>query len=90
MSEICVKAGKVKIGGGNAVSIQSMTNTDTADVSATKAQIKALVAAGCDIVRLAVRDMRDVEACKIMCLVSTYLSSPTFNSITGLRWHVRI
>lgn len=64
MSEICVKAGKVKIGGGNAVSIQSMTNTDTADVSATKAQIKALVAAGCDIVRLAVRDMRDVEACK--------------------------
>ncbi len=59
-----VKIGKTEIGGGNAVAVQSMTNTDTSDYVATSAQISALAAAGCDIVRLAVRDLRDVETCK--------------------------
>ena len=58
--EICV--GGVKIGGGAPVSIQSMTNTPTHDVEATLAQIQALTAAGCEIVRLAVPDMAAARA----------------------------
>ena len=41
-----VKAGNVLIGGGAPVSVQSMTNTDTADVEATLSQIRALTVAG--------------------------------------------
>ena len=51
-----VQAGSVLIGGGSPVSIQSMTNTDTRDVSATLDQIKQLAAAGCDLVRISVYD----------------------------------
>lgn len=43
--------GSVKIGGGNPIAIQSMTNTDTADVASTVEQIRRLEEAGCDIVR---------------------------------------
>ena len=49
--------GDVPIGDGAPVSVQSMTNTKTTDTGATVAQINALQAAGCDIVRLAVPDM---------------------------------
>ena len=49
-----VKAGHVAIGGGAPVSVQSMTNTDTADVEATLSQIRALAIAGADIVRVSV------------------------------------
>jgi (E)-4-hydroxy-3-methylbut-2-enyl-diphosphate synthase len=49
-----VQVGKVKVGGGAPVSVQSMTKTDTRDVRATVAQIWALEAAGCEIVRVAV------------------------------------
>ncbi len=51
-----VMAGNVKIGGGAAVTVQSMTNTDTRDLQATAAQIKRLAEAGCDIVRVSVYD----------------------------------
>lgn len=51
-----VMAGNVKIGGGAAVSVQSMTNTDTRDFEATSAQIQRLAVAGCDIVRISVYD----------------------------------
>ena len=51
-----IKVGNVKIGGGAPVSVQSMLNTKTTDVKACLAQIDALRAAGCDIVRLAVPD----------------------------------
>lgn len=51
-----VFVGGVPVGGGNAVSVQSMTNTDTRDAAATVAQIHAFEAAGCDIVRVAVPD----------------------------------
>ncbi len=54
-----VLAGGLPIGGGAPVSVQSMTNTDTRDVPATLAQIRALADAGCDLVRVAVHD----EAC---------------------------
>lgn len=52
-----LNVGAVPLGGGAPVSIQSMTNTPTHDVEATLAQIRALAAAGCDIVRVAVPDM---------------------------------
>ena len=54
-----VWAGKVAIGGGTAVSVQTMTNTDTRDVAATLDQIRRMAAAGADIVRVSVYD----EAC---------------------------
>ncbi len=49
-----VTIGSRVIGGGNPILIQSMTNTKTEDVKATVAQIQALEAAGCEIIRCAV------------------------------------
>jgi (E)-4-hydroxy-3-methylbut-2-enyl-diphosphate synthase len=57
-----ITVGGVKIGGGAPVTIQSMTNTPTHDVEKTLSQIRALAAAGCDIVRVAVPDMAAAEA----------------------------
>jgi len=57
-----VRVGNVYIGGDAPVSIQSMTNTKTSDVKATVGQIKELEKAGCDIVRVAVRDMQSALA----------------------------
>ena len=54
-----VSIGRLTMGGHNPVWVQSMTNTDTRDVQATLAQIRALANAGCDIVRVSVYD----EAC---------------------------
>lgn len=50
------------MGGRAPVSIQSMTNTDTRDVAATTAQIRALQQAGCEIVRVAVPDAQAAQA----------------------------
>lgn len=57
-----VKIGDRKIGGGNPVLIQSMTNTKTEDVKATVAQIERLTKAGCEIVRCTVPTMEAAEA----------------------------
>src|SRR2546427_1637984 len=46
--------GGIPIGGGSPIVVQSMTNTDTADVAATVAQVKALAYAGPELVRLTV------------------------------------
>lgn len=59
-----VTCGGVKIGGGAPVSIQSMTNTNTADVRASLRQIDALTEAGCEIIRLAVPNMDAALALK--------------------------
>ncbi|MCD7866867.1 MAG: flavodoxin-dependent (E)-4-hydroxy-3-methylbut-2-enyl-diphosphate synthase [Clostridiales bacterium] len=59
-----VQIGNRKIGGGNPILIQSMTNTRTEDVSATVQQILALEAAGCDIIRCAVPTMEAAAALK--------------------------
>ena len=56
-----VRIGRVCIGGDHPIAIQSMTNTDTKDIAATVAQIKALATAGCDIVRLTVPDLEAAE-----------------------------
>ena len=57
-----ITIGNKKIGGGNPVLIQSMTNTKTEDVEATVAQILELEAAGCDIIRCAVPTMEAAKA----------------------------
>jgi len=49
-----ITIGNIKIGGGNPVAVQSMTNTDTADRDATLRQIKRLEKAGCEIIRFTV------------------------------------
>jgi (E)-4-hydroxy-3-methylbut-2-enyl-diphosphate synthase len=59
-----IDIGGVKIGGGNSIAIQSMTNTKTQDVEATVAQILALEKAGCDIVRCTVPDEEAARALK--------------------------
>ena len=51
-----VSVGRLTMGGRNPVWVQSMTNTDTRDVAATLAQIRALAGAGCDLVRISVYD----------------------------------
>lgn len=56
--------GSVPVGGGAPIAVQSMTNTDTANVDETVAQIKRLEAAGCDIVRVAVLDLDAAKAIK--------------------------
>lgn len=59
-----ITCGSVKIGGGAPVSIQSMTNVNTADIPAARSQIRQLEEAGCEIVRLAVPDMDAAEVFK--------------------------
>lgn len=65
-----ITVGKVKIGGGAPVSIQSMLNTKTTDVEGSLRQIRELAAAGCEIARLAVPDMQAAEAFGKICDVS--------------------
>ena len=59
-----IRIGDRKIGGGNPVLIQSMTNTKTENVEQTVAQILALEQAGCDIIRCAVPTMEAAKALK--------------------------
>lgn len=57
-----VRIGSVTIGNGNPIAVQSMTATHTRDIDATVEQINALVAAGADVVRVAVDSKKDAEA----------------------------
>lgn len=57
-----INVGNVSIGGGNPVSVQSMTKTDTRNSVLTIKQIKRLEKAGCEIIRLAVPDMEAARA----------------------------
>ncbi|NLC66331.1 MAG: flavodoxin-dependent (E)-4-hydroxy-3-methylbut-2-enyl-diphosphate synthase [Clostridium sp.] len=59
-----IKVKDIYIGGDSPVSIQSMTNTDTRDAEKTIEQIRALMVAGVDIIRVAVPDMEAAEALK--------------------------
>jgi len=59
-----VKVGGVRVGGDAPISIQSMTKVDTSDVKAVVAQVKRLEAAGCEIIRVAIKDLDDAAAVK--------------------------
>jgi (E)-4-hydroxy-3-methylbut-2-enyl-diphosphate synthase len=66
-----IRIGKVLIGGDAPISVQSMTTTKTADINATLQQIASLVAAGVDIVRVAVPHWEDAEALTAIAAKST-------------------
>lgn len=57
-----IHVGSVAVGGDAPISVQSMTNTDTCDVQATVAQIRALESVGADIVRVSIPTMDAAEA----------------------------
>ena len=57
-----IRVGGIEIGGDAPVSVQTMCNTKTWDVEATVSQIKAMCAAGADIVRIAIPDMAAAQA----------------------------
>ena len=59
-----IHVGDVAVGGGAPISVQSMTNTPTTDVAATVAQVRALEAAGADIVRVSCPDAESSAALK--------------------------
>jgi len=66
-----VRVGDVTIGGDAPIRIQSMTTTKTADINATLQQIASLVAAGVDVVRVAVPHWEDAEALTAIAAKST-------------------
>src|SRR5438094_5148766 len=59
-----IKVGWVEVGGDAPIRVQSMTTTKTPDVNATLQQMAALVATGCEIVRVAVPHWEDAQALK--------------------------
>ena len=62
-----INVGKVKVGGLNPISVQSMTNTLTTDTSSTIKQIKALVNEGADLVRVSCPDKESTKSLKEIC-----------------------
>jgi (E)-4-hydroxy-3-methylbut-2-enyl-diphosphate synthase len=65
-----IKVGKVLVGGGAPISVQSMTTTKTTDIDGTLQQIAELTAAGCDIVRVAVPSQDDADVLSIIAAKS--------------------
>lgn len=70
--------GKLPIGDGATISVQSMTNTKTHDVQATVRQINELAQAGADTVRMAIPDM---QACKVISSIKSQVSVPLIADI---------
>src|SRR6201999_2390702 len=65
-----IHVGGVPVGGGAPVAVQTMTKTETANLSATMDQIRRVAEAGADIVRCAVPREQDVEALKTLVVES--------------------
>jgi len=57
-----VRIGRITIGAGHPIAVQSMTATHTQDIDATVAQIQSIQAAGADVIRIAVDSRKDAEA----------------------------
>lgn len=57
-----ITVGGAKVGGDNPITVQSMTNTKTRDTKATIEQINRLENEGCEIIRVAISDMKDAMA----------------------------
>ena len=68
-----VKVGSVVMGGDHPIVVQTMTKTDTRDVASTVLQIRELELRGCELVRLAVRDM---EAARALRTIKSEVSIP--------------
>lgn len=79
-----VFVGGVKVGGGGAITVQSMTKTDTRDVRATVRQIHELEEAGCEIIRAAVPDM---EAAQAMAEIKRQIRIPL---VADIHFHYRL
>ena len=73
-----IRIGKVRVGGGAPVAVQSMTNTLTGDVAATVSQIHRLEKAGCEIVRVAVPDL---DAANAISSIKAQISIPVIADI---------
>jgi (E)-4-hydroxy-3-methylbut-2-enyl-diphosphate synthase len=73
-----IYVGSVPVGGGSPIAVQSMTKTDTRDVSATVRQIRSLERAGCEIIRLAVPDR---EAARCLGKIKRSVSIPVVADI---------
>ncbi len=61
-STTAVRVGPIQIGGGAPLVVQSMTNTDTADIAATVCQVAELARAGSELVRLTVNNEEAARA----------------------------
>ena len=72
-SKIQVKAGKLTIGGGAPVSIQSMLNVPSTDIEGSVRQAKTLEAAGCQVIRAAIPDM---DAVRLIPALKEAVSAP--------------
>ncbi|GAI88779.1 unnamed protein product, partial [marine sediment metagenome] len=68
-----VKVGNLKIGGNAPISVQSMTNTETINISDTISQIKRMEKEGCELVRVAVPDS---ESCYSLPLIKKEINIP--------------
>jgi len=68
-----VKVGNLEIGGNAPISVQSMTNTDTKNISGTVSQIKRMEKEGCELVRVAVPDL---ESCYSLPLIKKEINIP--------------
>lgn len=68
-----VKVGNLEIGGNSPISVQSMTNTDTKNISDTVSQIKRMEKEGCELVRVAVPDL---ESCYSLPLIKKEITIP--------------
>jgi len=73
-----IMVGNVPVGNLNPITVQSMTNTPTADVKATISQIERLQNAGCEIIRLAVPD---AESARAISLIKPQISIPLIADI---------
>jgi (E)-4-hydroxy-3-methylbut-2-enyl-diphosphate synthase len=73
-----LQIGKIRVGGGAPIAVQSMTKTDTRDARATIDQIKKLEECGCDIIRVAVPDQ---EAASALAKIKKSVSIPVVADI---------
>ena len=93
-----VRVGGVVIGGGAPIVVQSMTNTDTADVPPTVAQVAELARAGSELVRITVnspeaaaavpriRERLDLTGCRVpLSVISTSTATSCSRSIPNVR-----
>ncbi len=76
--------GSARIGGEAPISVQSMTKTDTRDVSKTVAQIRRLEAAGCELIRVAIPDE---EAARAIARIKKKIHIPL---IADIHFHYRL